>query len=101
MSNLRTARQITDAGLVLRIACRCGHESFMDPLTVSFIYGDGFDFYQDQAELYAVIRCEACGAARPVIDFTPGRVAEDGRAIPVETTHDYIMERPSRRAGHR
>lgn len=82
MPEPRTAREFLSAGLVLRVACRCGHHSYMDPMTVAFIYGDDFDFQQDHSELYAVIRCEFCNHARPIITFVPGYVSEaTGRAV--------------------
>lgn len=69
MSEPRTPREFFDAGLVIRVACRCGHEHHMDPLTIEMFYGTAFDLVANAAELVSVIRCEACGSSRPFIFY--------------------------------
>ena len=69
MSAPRTPRQFADAGLVVLVACRCGHEQRLDPLMVEFTYGESFDLAADWRELSVAFRCEACGSPRPIISF--------------------------------
>lgn len=69
MTEPRIPREFSDAGIVIRVACRCGHEHHMDPLTIELFYGTDFDLVANAAELVSVIRCEACGSSRPFIFF--------------------------------
>lgn len=72
----RTPREFSDAGMVIRVACRCGHEHHMDPLTIEMFYGTDFDLVANAAELVSVIRCEACGSSRPFIFYEPGEIRD-------------------------
>ncbi|WP_423069037.1 hypothetical protein [Devosia sp. CN2-171] len=70
MSAPRTPRQFADAGMVVLIACRCGHEQRLDPLMVEFTCGENFDLAADWRELSVALHCEACGSPRPIISFS-------------------------------
>lgn len=76
MSQPRTPREFSDAGMVIRVACRCGHDHRMDPLTMEMFYGTDFDLVANAAELVSIIRCEACGSSRPFIFYEQANVAD-------------------------
>lgn len=89
MSDPRTPREFSDAGMVIRVACRCGHQHHMDPLTMEMFYGTDFDLVANASELVSVIRCEACGSSRPFIFY------EQSGILDHEVTY---RARPVRRA---
>jgi len=65
---MRTPRDFSDAGVILRVLCRCGHEKQVDPLDIAFTHGEDFDLAGGHLALSSDMRCEACGD-RPVIAF--------------------------------
>jgi len=80
---MRTPREFSNAGITVRVLCRCGHEKAIDPLDFAFTHGDDFDLAGSTVALSAELRCEACGN-RPVVSFS-------------EADSDFVAERPSRR----
>lgn len=40
---MRTPREFSEAGMVLRVLCRCGYEKRVDPLEIEFTHGEDFD----------------------------------------------------------
>jgi hypothetical protein len=76
----RTPREFVDAGMVILIACRCGHEQLLDPLMVEFTHGEKFDLAANWRELEATLRCEACGSRRPIITYAQAAIGDMLRA---------------------
>lgn len=93
LTSPHTPREFANAGIPVRVLCRCGHEKLVDPMDFEFLYGEHFDLARGWAELSGQLRCEACGD-RPVIAF-----GEPERLSPpiVEDHAAFVAERPSRR----
>ena len=91
MADPITPRQFADAGMVVLVACRCGHEQVMDPLMVAFTHGEDFDLSHGLRELGAQFSCESCGSPRPIISI--GLRDE----VMEEDALGFVTERPSRR----
>lgn len=70
---MRTPREFSEAGMVVRVLCRCGHEKRVDPLDIEFTHGEDFDLARGWVALGNDMRCEACGD-RPVIAFGEAEV---------------------------
>ena len=85
-----TARECADAGMMLRVMCRCGHESRMEPELVAFMLGEDFPLATGLAALSWSINCGACNNPRPVIVFAD-------EAEEVEQALEFVLSRPSRR----
>jgi len=70
----RTPREFVEAGMIILVACRCGHEQHLDPLMVEFTHGESFDLVADWRELELSLRCSACGSPRPIITYAQAAI---------------------------
>ena len=91
LTSPHTPREFSNAGIAVRVLCRCGHEKRMDPMDFEFTHGEHFDLARGWSELSAQLRCEACGD-RPVIAF-----GEPEAPARVEDHVAFVLKRPSRR----
>ena len=76
MQQPRTPREFANAGMIILVACRCGHEQHLDPLMVEFTHGEHFDLVVNWRELETTLYCAACGTRSPIITYAQSAVAE-------------------------